>query len=249
MTVSSRLSHSLDVEKTMLRFLKQMFLLSLVIAGVLAASPARADVILYNNWQSQAGQQQFQGAGNWFAQSFKTGTSAANLNTVSVMVRNESGFQGSIGVEIYSSTAGNLPNASVYTVSAATAIPSFYDSNAGDLPTGVKESFFHNLDFNLAANTQYFVVVKNLGSANIGIKYPNVAPVTDVSPTPTYYDLITNNSGSSWSNGAPTTGGYGAYVTATAAVPEPPAAVLCGIGGLGAAFLVRRRRLGMSDRQ
>jgi len=227
----------------MIRLLPRVLLLVTACGCFAVAGSARADVILYNNWQSQAGQQQFQGSGNWFAQSFKTGSSAANLNTVSVMVRNESGFQGSIAVEIYSSTVGNLPNSSVYTVSAATAIPAYYDSNAGNDPAGVKESFFHNLDFNLAANTQYFVVVKNLGSANIGIKYPNVAPVTDVSPTPTYYDLITNNSGSAWSNGAPTTGGYGAYVTATV-VPEPAAAVLGMIGSLGAAFTLRRRRGG-----
>lgn len=232
----------------MIRLIPRVLLWATMCGWLAVAGSARADVILYNNWQSQAGQQQFQGSGNWFAQSFKTGSSAANLNTVSVMVRNESGFQGSIAVEIYSSTVGNLPNSSVYTVSAATAIPNYYDSNAGDAPTGVKESFFHNLDFNLAANTQYFVVVKNLGSANIGIKYPNVAPVTDVTPTPTYYDLITNNSGSNWSNGAPTTGGYGAYITATA-VPEPPAAVLCAIGGVGAMFFVRRRRLNAADRQ
>jgi len=214
-----------------------------VAAAAFVSTSSRADII-YNNWQNQAGQQQFQGAGNWFAQSFTTGSTAANLDTVSVMVRNESGSTGSIGVEIYSSTGGNLPNASLYTVSAAQSIPNFYDSNSGDNPAGVKESFFHNLNFNLSPSTQYFVVVKNLSSSNIGIKYPNQLPVTDVTPTPTYYDLITNNSGSSWSNGAPTTGGYGVYVTATA-VPEPSTLVALGTAGvLGGWFHLRSRTLG-----
>ena len=204
------------------------------------ATAARAE-ILYNNWQSQAGQQQFQGSGNWFAQSFTTGSTAANLDTVSVMVRNDSGFSGSIGVEIYSSTGGNLPNASLFTISAGTSLPPFYDSNSGNNPSGVKESFFHNLNFDLNAATQYFVVVKNLGSANIGIKYPNQVPLTDVSPTPTYYDLITSNSGSSWSNGAPTTGGYGVYVTATA-VPEPSTYAMALAGLACGTYSMWRRR-------
>lgn len=213
------------------------------VAMAASAASARAEIILYNNWQNQAGQQQFQGTGNWFAQSFTTGSSAANLDTVSVMVRNESGSTGSIGVEIYSSTGGNLPNASIYTVSAGTSIPSFYDSNSGNNPAGVKESFFHNLNFDLSPSTQYFVVVKNLSSSNIGIKYPNQVPVTDISPTPTYYDLITNSSGSSWSNGAPTTGGYGVYVTATA-VPEPATVAALGTAGvLGGLCHFRRRSL------
>lgn len=212
-----------------------------VATAALVSTASKADVILYNNWQNQDGQQQFPEPGNWFAQSFTTGSTAVNLDTVSVMVRNESGESGSIGVEIYSSTGGNLPNASVYTISAGTTIPAFYDSNAGDDPTGVKESFFHNLNFNLDPSTQYFVVVKNLSSANIGIKYPNQVPLTDVSPTPTYYDLITNNSGSLWSNGAPTTGGYGVYVTATA-VPEPSTWVMAAGGLACAGWEAFRRR-------
>jgi hypothetical protein len=222
---------------------KMLFVLLVMISGFTVSS-ARADGILYNNWQTQSGQQQFAGSGNWFAQSFTTGSTGANLNDVSVMVRNEGGSPGSIGVEIYSATGGNLPNASVYTVTAAATIPAFYDSSAGDLPTGIKESFFHNLNFDLDASTQYFVVVKNLGSANIGIKYPNVVPVTDVSPTPTYYDLITNNSGSAWSAGAPTTGGYGVYVTATA-VPEPATVGSLGAAGVSLAVFygLRRRTL------
>jgi len=231
----------------MRRILNHTFTLSLVLTGAFAVASARADVILYNNWQSQAGQQQFAGSGNWFAQSFTTGSTGANLNTVSVMVRNESNAAGSIAVEIYSATGSNLPNASVYTVTAGATIPAFYDSNAGDVPTNTKESFFHNLNFDLDPSTQYFVVVKNLGSRNIGIKYPNVAAVTDVSPTPTYYDLITNNSGSSWSNGAPTTGGYGVYVTATA-VPEPATLGLLATAAVTAGGFLRLR-LRMSRKQ
>jgi hypothetical protein len=210
-------------------------------AGFLWSGSAGAEVILYNNWQSQAGQQQFQGSSSWFAQSFTTGSTASNLDTVSVMVRNESGSAGSLAVEIYSSTGGNLPNASLFTVTAGTTIPAFYDSNSGNNPTGVKESFFHNLNFNLDAATQYFVVVRTLGSANLGIKYPNVAPVTDVTPTPTFFDLLSTNAGSSWNNGAPTTGGYGVYVTATA-VPEPStcAMALAGLACGGYSFFRRR---------
>lgn len=225
----------------MRRILNNTLFFSLVLTCVFAVASAHADVILYNNWQSQAGQQQFAGSSSWFAQSFTTGSTAANLNDVSVMVRNESGSAGSIAVQIYSSTGGNLPNASVYTVTSGATIPAFYDSNSGNDPTGVKESFFHNLNFDMTANTQYFVVVKNLGSANIGIKYPNVAPVTDVSPTPTYYDLITNNSGASWNNGAPTTGGYGIYVTATA-VPEPATLGILASGAVAAGGLFGLRR-------
>jgi hypothetical protein len=230
-------------EFAMKRLGKVWFFTAGAFAGFLWAGAANAEVILYNNWQNQSGQQQFQGSSSWFAQSFTTGSTAANLDTVSVMVRNEGGSVGSIAVEIYSSTVGNLPNTALYTVAAGATIPAFYDSNAGDNPSGVKESFFHNLNYDLDAATQYFVVVKNLGSADIGIKYPNVVPITDVTPTPTYFDLFTTNAGSAWSNGAPTTGGYGVYVTVTA-VPEPStyAMALAGLACGGFSVLQRRKR-------
>lgn len=219
------------------------FFAACVAAILVGTSPAGATVVLYDNWQNQAGQQQFSNSSSWFAQSFTTGSTAANLDTVSVMVRNESGSAGSIAVEIYSSTGGNLPGTSLYSITAGTTIPAFYDSNSGNDPDGVKESFFHGLNYDLSAATQYFVVVKNLGSADLGIKYPNVVPTTDVTPTPTYYDLITTSAGSIWSNGAPTTGGYGVYVTATA-VPEPSTLViaLAGVAGGGWSMLRRGRR-------
>lgn len=213
---------------------------AVAVAAFLGMPSADADVILYNNWQSQAGQQQFPGSSSWIAQSFKTGSSAVILDTVSVMVRNESGSSGSIAVEIYSSSTSNVPSASLFTITPGTSIPAFYDSNSGNDPNGVKESFFHNVNYGLAAETQYFVVVKNLSSANIGIKYPNVTTVTDIAPTPTFHDLISSNSGGSWSNGAPSTGGYGLYITA---VPEPSTLALAamGCGMLGWAASRRRR--------
>lgn len=219
---------------------------ALVFGGIDASGVVRGEqIIVYDNWQNQAGQQQFQGSNNWVAQSFKTGSKALNLDTVSVMLNNGiSGTPASIAVEIYSSTGSNLPGTSLHTVAANATLETWYDSNSGDNPNGVKESFFHGLDYNLAANTQYFVVVKNLGSANLGIKYPNVATVTDVSPVPTaYFSVITGDSGSSWSTGNPSTGGYALYLKATV-VPEPPATMLCAIGGLGAALVMRQRRAG-----
>lgn len=136
--------------------------------------------------------------GFWFAQSITTGTRGGKLTNVSVYVRNANNSDtdsnaGVLNLELYSSVAG-APGTSLGSIATNTAVGAWGDGSLAYTPS-----------IDLAASTQYFVVFK--GTGTVGWKYDTADSIsTDVTPTPAFLNLVTDDSGSSWSSAGLSTG-------------------------------------------
>lgn len=179
------------------------------------------------------------------AQSFSTGAAPMTLTSVSVWIRNESNFTRSMTLDLYSADVNNKPGSFLTSVFTNFSAEPWYDSTANG------NTVNSSLNFSLSANSTYLLVMRGTAEGGVGWKYPNDAPIpsptSSISPTPTFYNWISTDSGSTWSDAAPTTG-FNAVISATpnAPVPEPgtwaAAALLAG----GAAFVRLRKRAKVS---
>jgi len=167
------------------------------------------------------------------AQTFSTGASPMVLNSVGAWIRNanasnSSSTTSSLTLNLFAVDANFKPTgSSLLTIGSGTWGP-----------WGDGFTTFNSLNFNLAANTTYAVVMT--GTGTMSWKYAaSVNPTSTISPTPTFYDWTSSDSGANWSNAAPTTG-FNMIVDASA-VPEPSALSLIGVGLVG---LVALRRVG-----
>lgn len=96
-----------------------------------------------------------------------------------------------------------------------------------------------SLSYSLAANSTYLLVMQGSSGGTIGWKYQgSTQPTSSIVPTPTFYNWVSSDSGSTWSDAAPTAG-FNAIVNATA-IPEP-ATWSAGFVLLLAGAAVRRR--------
>lgn len=217
--------------------MKPRFLLAVLAVLLAGALPGRAALIYSLNtdgaWQSTAGS-------TWLAQTFSTGAAPMTLNSVSVWIRNanesnSSATPSSFTLRLYATDGSNKPTGS----SLLTLI-----NNQSVVAWGDGVISANLLSFSLAPNTTYAVVMAGSAGGTMGWKYQGgTSPTSSISPTPTFYNWRSTDSGSTWSDAAPTTG-YNMIVAATpsAPVPEPgtwaAAALLAG----GAAFTRWRRR-------
>lgn len=167
------------------------------------------------------------------AQTFSTGSSNMTLDSVAVWIRianasNSSSSSSSFSLNLFALDGNFKPTgSSLLNIGSATWGP------WGD---GI--STFSSLNYSLAANTQYAVVMS--GTGTIGWKYPGTAtPTSSISPTPNFYDWVSSDSGSTWSDAAPAKG-FNLQVSATP-VPEPTSFSLAVLGVVGAIFLKKRR--------
>ena len=160
------------------------------------------------------------------------------LNSVSVWIRNASENNGfsvpsSMNLWLYAADINNKPTGSaLYTVFNSYGFGQWADEK----PVAT------SLSYSLSANTTYLLVMQGSSGGTIGWKYQGAtAPTSSISPTPTFYNWRSTDSGATWSDAAPTAG-FNMIVNATAApVPEPgtwAAAVLL----VGAAGYVRWRK-------
>ena len=203
---------------------------------VAATLPGRADIIYSLDtdgpWQSTAGS-------TWLAQSFSTGAAPMTLNSVSVWIRNANESTGSSGPSsmslwLYAADINNKPTGSaLYTVFNGYGFGAWADEK----PVAT------SLNYSLSANTTYLLVMQGSSGGTIGWKYPSAtSPTSSISPTPTFYNWRSTDSGSTWSDAAPTAG-FNMIVDATAAaVPEPGTWAAGALLAGGAAFLRRRKR-------
>ena len=214
------------------------------LAGVLLATTVPADVILYSYPQAGEGPgtwQSMEGGLSRLAQTFTTGADALTLNSISIWIRNasEDDFDsqaGSLSLNLYATDGASRPTgSSLLPIVSGMPIEEWYNNPQG--PVETTSTRFLGLSYQLSPNTTYAVVFEPSASGTISWRYPNSgAPVSDISPSPTFYNWQWN--GSSWANADPSLG-FSMNITATA-VPEPnvPLVVfaLWGLGGL-----VRRR--------
>ena len=174
------------------------------------------------------------------AQSFSTGSAPMTLTSVSVWIRNESNFTRSMTLDLYSADVNNKPGSFLTSIFTNFSAEPWYDSTSNG------NTVNSSLSFSLSANTTYLLVMRGNAEGGVGWKYPNDAPIpsptSSISPTPTFYNWISTDSGSTWSDAAPTTGFNAVINASAAAVPEPgtwaAAALLAG----GAAFARWRKR-------
>jgi len=203
--------------------------LALFFLGVIC-SPSQAASLYFQNtdgaWLNVSGNSRL-------AQTFSTGNSAMTLDSVAVWIRianssNSSSTTSSFSLNLFALDANFKPTgSSLLNIGSATWGP------WGD---GI--STFSSLNYSLAANTQYAVVMS--GTGTIGWKYPGSAtPTSSISPTPTFRDWTSSDSGSTWSDAAPANG-FNMQVNATA-VPEPASASLVILGIAGAMVLKKKR--------
>lgn len=137
----------------------------------------------------------------------------------------------SFNLWLYAADINNKPTGSaLYTIFNNFGVGAWGDSGSS---SGTLAS---SLNCSLSANTTYLLVMQGLSGGTIGWKYQGApAPTSSVSPTPTFYNWQSSDSGSTWSDAAPTVG-LNMIVNATAApVPEPgtwaAAALLVGAAG------------------
>ena len=206
---------------------KQVSVLALCLLGAIYSQSQAASLYFLNTdgaWLNVSGNSRL-------AQTFSTGSSAMILDSVAVWIRianasNTSATSSSFSLNLFALDANFKPTgSSLLNIGSATWGP------WGD---GI--STFSSLNYSLAANTQYAVVMS--GTGTIGWKYPGSAsPTSSISPTPSFYDWVSSDSGSTWSNAAPANG-FNMQISAS--VPEPSAFSLL-VGGLGLLTLFRRR--------
>ena len=161
------------------------------------------------------------------------------LNSVSVWIRNANEGNGfsvpsSMNLWLYAADINNKPTGSaLYTVFNSYGFGQWADEK----PVAT------SLSYSLSANTTYLLVMQGSSGGTIGWKYQGATALTStISPAPTFYNWRSTDSGSTWSDAAPTSG-FNMIVNASAApVPEPgtwaAAALLVG----GAAFVRWRKR-------
>ena len=160
------------------------------------------------------------------------------LTNVSVWIRNATENNGSsvpstLTLRLYATDGNNKPTGTnLLTLINNQSIGAWGD---GWVSSGA-------VNFSLSSNKTYAVVMLGSSGGTLGWKYQNTnSPTSSISPTPTFYNWRSTDSGATWADAAPTTG-FNMLVNATPApIPEPgtwAAAALL----VGAAGYVRWRR-------
>jgi len=164
------------------------------------------------------------------------------LNSVSVWIRNAnasntSSTPSSMNLWLYAADINNKPTGSaLYTIFNGYGFGAWAD----------EKPLATSLNYSLSASTTYLLVMQGSSGGTIGWKYQGAtAPTSSISPTPTFYNWQSSDSGATWSDAAPSAG-FNMIVNATAApVPEPGtwAAGALLIGGAGFVRWRKRKRL------
>jgi len=208
-------------------------------AALLLGTTASADVSLYSYPQAGEGPgtwQSMEGGLSRLAQTFTTGTSALNLSSVEIWIRNASeddfdSTAGTLSIDLFATDgAGQPTGSSLYSIASGVSINAWYNNAAGFPGTT-----WSSLGYALSPNTTYAIEFAPSSSTTISWRYPNSGtPTSDITPTPTFHNWQSN--GSSWADADPANG---FSMNVTAVVPEPTVA---GVFALGGALMVALRR-------
>lgn len=214
---------------------------AMAVAAACMAATLRADVI-YSG--STDGPWQLGASPTRLAQTFSTGAATMTLDSVGVWYRNANGSNsssspGNLTLSLFATDGSFKPTgSSLLTIVNSQSLGAWSDGWV----TGT------NLNYALAANTRYAVVFAATGGSTISWKYNNSTPiVSSISPTPTFYDWQSTDSGATWSDASPTTG-FNMVVNATPTSSPVPEVDLSGLAGaiafvMGTLGWLERRRL------
>lgn len=147
--------------------------------------------------------------GSSAAQSFTTGSTAVNLDSVSVWVRNanqsgNSSVSSSYSLAVYSDYAG-IPGTLVATI-----------TSGHDLARWADGQVLHQTNVPLSASTRYWMVMTGVSGGTAAWKYSSTAPATNVSPTPSFANRYRQVVG--WVGG-PASGGFNMSLVTTSNAP------------------------------
>lgn len=214
-----------------------MALGAIIVAG---GRPARADTLYHSLLPTG---ETAVDVGQYAAQSFGTGSSASTLDSVSLLLRTLGKDNvNTFSLYLYDATgAGGAPGSQIASIGTHTLRGGV--SPDGTNYTSYPELSFNNIGMSLAANQQYYLVVKNDFTSQgdqIFWKNSSSAASTSLVNSPVLYNYISSNS-LTWSSCS--AGSLNMMVMATAvAVPEPSTYALAAIGSVIMAALARRRK-------
>jgi hypothetical protein len=207
------------------------FLLVGAFALLVNAGPSYGDTVIVSNLGDTVnGTGTIYGSGppQSYAQEFQTGNSSVLLSSI-IVALGDARDTFTASAELVANNSG-LPGSTILTSFTVPSIPT-------TTPTDL--TFAPSSSVTLNANTDYWFVLSASGSGDYKWDYTNTLSTS----FPNY--AVSNNSGATWTIGAPP-GPFLLEATATA-VPEPSSSVLAAIGLLAFGVVVCARRLRTSE--
>jgi len=126
--------------------------------------------------------------GEWIAAAFKTPAGGLTLSsaTLEIDTANTTATISEVDLRLFSSTAGNLPNAALLTLTPPASIASSMTWTAPDEP--------------LTGNTRYYLVLRTVGNGagSIYWNFEGYSNGDDNTPCELYYWSYTSNGGGGW---------------------------------------------------
>lgn len=210
-----------------LRRLTNSLASALALSALAAGVVARGEVITYNLNDPRDGLSFVDSSYPQRAQVFSTTTTGTHIGTIRMDILNFGPSSAAFSIKIYNYLPGvnDSPGSVVATV---------FTGTGGDISSN--PFTLSGLSVDLAANTDYFLVMEKVGADFSGLWAYNTETTGSgdgFSPYNTYSTSINN-----WQS----LSGSQPYRMEIVAVPEPPAIVLSGIGLASAMYAFRRRR-------
>lgn len=204
-------------------------LFSLILSHVSIASAV--DVVIYDNLGNLSAGSYTSNTSLWQAQKFKTGSQLYSLSSVTLSMFRTVGT-GEAKVQIYSNSGSNFPGSALYTLTS----PGSYSDDPNLTPTTFTAAA---PGFNLAANSDYWVVLKSADGATAF----NWSLTDDDSGTgngfTTDWAVLDPNLQPDWYGGD--TSPFQMRVILQP-VPEPSSVILTGLGVIAAGIAAKRRK-------
>jgi len=201
---------------------------ALALSALAVGVVARGEVITYNLADPRDGLSFVDSSYPQRAQVFSTTTTGTHIGTIRMDILNFGPSSAAFSIKIYDYLTGA-------TDSPGNVVATLFTGTGGDISSS--PFTLSGLSVDLAANTDYFLVMQKVGgdfSGGWAYNTETTGSGAGFSPYNTYSQTSINN----WQG----LSGSQPYRMEIVAVPEPPAIVLSGIGLASAMYALRRRR-------
>jgi len=213
---------------TALRRLSSSLASALALSALAAGVVARGEVITYNLNDARDGLSFVDSSYPQRGQVFSTTTTGTHIGTIRMDILNFGPSSAAFSIKIYDYLSG-------VSDSPGSVVSTLFTGTGGDISSS--PFTLSGLSVDLAANTDYFLVMQKVGadfSGGWAYNTETTGSGDGFSPYNTYSQSSINN----WQG----VSGSQPYRMEIVAVPEPPAIVLSGIGLASAMYAFRRRR-------